>query len=149
MQVKLKLFYLDQNPRLSTYSFRISGQQVERINKVKYLGLVVTKFLEWRTHFTHLKKKLNRAIGLLSKICHHTSQNLLKPSYIYFSKFNKNKNKNNDERVENPKIKRLYYTSKILFEKDSLTNKGMTSFNKIFQQSTSTQHYQNIYKKNS
>ena len=89
MQVKLKLFYLDQNPRLNTYSFRISDQQVERINKVKYLSLVVTKFLEWRTHFTHLKKKLNRAIGLLSKICHHTSQNFLKPSYIYFSKFKK------------------------------------------------------------
>ena len=46
-------------------NFRISGQRVEWINKVKSLGLVVNKFLEWRTHFTHLKK-LNRAIGLLS-----------------------------------------------------------------------------------
>ena len=57
-----------------------------KINEVKYLGLVANKFLEWRTHFTHLKKKLNRAISLLSKICHHTSQNLLKP--IYFLLFN-------------------------------------------------------------
>ena len=50
-------------------NFRISGQRVERINEVKYLGLVVNKILEWRTHFTQLKK-LTRAIGLLSKIRH-------------------------------------------------------------------------------
>ena len=48
-----------------------------------------------------------------------------------------------------PKLKDFITLQNILFEKDSLTNKGMTSFNKIFQQSTSTQHYQNIYKKNS
>ena len=63
-------------------NFRISGQRVEKINEVKYLGLVVNEFLEWKTQFIRLKKKLNQAIGLLSKICHHTSQNLLK--YIYF-----------------------------------------------------------------
>ena len=67
-------------------NFRISGQQVEGINEVKYLGLVFNEFLEWRTHFTHLKKKVNRAIGILSKIYHHTSQNHLKS--IYLSLFN-------------------------------------------------------------
>ena len=64
-------------------NFRRSGQRVERINEVKYLGLVVNEILEWRTHFTQLKKKLNRAIGLLSKIRHHTSRNLLKPIYFH------------------------------------------------------------------
>ena len=46
-------------------------------------------------------------------------------------------NKNN-ERVENPKTKRPYTLQNILFVKDSLTNEGMTSFNKIFQQYTTT-----------
>ena len=68
------------------FNFRISGQQIERTNKVKYLGLVVNEFLEWRTHITHLKKKLNQAFSLLSKIRHHTLKNLLKP--LYFSLFN-------------------------------------------------------------
>ena len=42
-----------------------------------------------------------------------------------------------------PKLKDFITLQNILFEKDSLTNKGMTSFNKIFQQSTSTPRYQN------
>ena len=46
-------------------------------------------------------------------------------------------NKNNG-RVENPKTKRPYTLQNILFVKDSLTNEGMTSFNKIFQQYTTT-----------
>ena len=67
-------------------NFRISGQQIERINQVKYLSLVVNEFFEWRTHFIHLKKNLNQAISLLSKIGHNLSQNLLKS--IYFLLFN-------------------------------------------------------------
>ena len=67
-------------------NFKLSGQRVERIIEVKYVGLVVNEFLKWRTYFTHLKKKLNRAISLFSKIRHHTSQNLLKS--IYFLLFN-------------------------------------------------------------
>ena len=40
------------------------------------------------------------------------------------------------------KLKDFITLQNILFVKDSLTNNGMTSFNKIFQQSTTT-HYQN------
>ena len=96
-------------------NFRISGQREERINEVKYLGLVVNEFLERRTHFTHLKKKLNRAIGILSKIRHHTSQNLLKP--IYFSLFNSHliygcqvwgqHHSNEFRKIENPQEKAI------------------------------------------
>ena len=44
---------------------------------------------------------------------------------------------------KNLKLKDFLTRQNILFLKDSLTNKGMTSFDKIFQQSTAT-HYQNI-----
>ena len=127
-------------------NFRINGQRVERINRVKYLGLVVNEFLVCRTHFIHSKKKLNQTIGLLSKTHDHTSQNL---KSTYFSLFNSHliygckiwvqehtnefkklgklqekaikiikfssqqcyRNKIN-EKVKNPKIQRLHYTSK-------------------------------------
>ena len=63
MQVKQKLFYLFRPKSRANITkhlnFRISGQQVEKINEVKYLGLVVNEFLGLRTQFTHLKKKLN------------------------------------------------------------------------------------------
>ena len=46
-------------------NFRISGQQIERINQVKYLSLVVNEFFEWRTHFIHLKKNLKLSVYFL------------------------------------------------------------------------------------
>ena len=54
-------------------NFRISGQYIGRISEVKYLGLILNEFLSWSTYYTLLKKKLNRAIGLLSKVRHFTS----------------------------------------------------------------------------
>ena len=48
---------------------------------------MLTNFLSREHILPTWKKKLNRAISLLSKIRHHTSQNLLKP-IIYFSLFN-------------------------------------------------------------
>ena len=83
IKAEIILFGPKFRANLSKYlNFRIRGQRVEKINEVKYLSLVVNDFLEWRTQFIRLKEKLNLAIGLLSRIRHHTSQNLLK--YIYF-----------------------------------------------------------------
>ena len=67
-------------------NFRISGQYIGRISEVKYLGLILNEFLSWSTYYTLLKKKLNQAIGLLSKVRHFTSQHLLKT--LYYSLFN-------------------------------------------------------------
>ena len=52
--------------------------------KLSILGL--NDILSWSTYYTSLKKKLNRAIGLLSKVRHFTSQHLLKS--LYYSLFN-------------------------------------------------------------
>ena len=57
-------------------NFRINSQYIGRISEVKYLGLILNEFLSWSTYYTLLKKKLNRAIGLLSKVPHFTSQHL-------------------------------------------------------------------------
>ena len=61
----------------------ISGQYIGRISEVKYLGLILNEFLSWSTYYTLLKKKLNRAICLLSKVRHFTSQHLLKTLYYF------------------------------------------------------------------
>ena len=66
-------------------NFRISGQHIKRTSEVKYLGILFDETLSWNTHLLQLTKKLNRAIGLLSKIRHYSSPDLLKT--IYFSLF--------------------------------------------------------------
>ena len=69
-------------------NFRISGQYIPRTTQVKYLGFTMNEHLDWDLYFSQLKKKLNRGIGLLSKIRHFTPKHLLKT--LYFSLFNSN-----------------------------------------------------------
>ena len=48
---------------------------------VKYLGLVIAEFLHWKAHFTILRAKLERLIGLLAKLRYFVSANLLRTVY--------------------------------------------------------------------
>ena len=48
----------------------------------------MNEHLDWDLYFSQLKKKLNRGIGLLSKIRHFTPKHPLKT--LYFSLFNSN-----------------------------------------------------------
>ena len=67
-------------------NFRVSGQKISPTTNVKYLGVHLNNSLTWEIHFKNLQTKLNRAIGLLSKVRHYTPKSLLKT--IYFSLFN-------------------------------------------------------------
>ena len=67
-------------------NFRVSGQKIEITNSVKYLRIQLNDSLTWKTHLISLLPKLNRAIGLLSKIRYYTPKYLLKT--IYYSLFN-------------------------------------------------------------
>ena len=49
-------------------NFRISGQKINTSSKVRYLGVILEEHLDWNLHINFLKCKLNRAIGILSKI---------------------------------------------------------------------------------
>ena len=68
-------------------NFRVSGQKINTTTSVKYLGVYLNDSLTWETHFKNLIPKLNRAIGLLSKVRHYTPKFLLKTIY-YYSLFN-------------------------------------------------------------
>ena len=62
-------------------NFRVSGQKIVPKCSVKYLGLVIDEFLHWKTHFTILRAKLERSIGLLAKLRYLVSANLLRTVY--------------------------------------------------------------------
>ena len=67
-------------------NFRISGQQIKTSTHVKYLGIHLDQHLDWNLNMTTLQSKLNRAIGLLSKIRHYIPKFLLRA--LYFTLFN-------------------------------------------------------------
>ena len=66
-------------------NFRVSGEKINLTSSVKYLGVYVPPTLTWNTYLLKLIPKLNRAVGLLSKI-RHTPKPLLRT--IYYSLFN-------------------------------------------------------------
>ena len=92
--------------------FRIGGQRIEVSNKVKYLGIILQEHLEWNIHINNLSNKLNRAIGLLSKIRHYVPKFLLRT--IYYALFNSH----------------LIYACQVWGQKETIVRKLLTIQNK-------------------
>ena len=67
-------------------NFKNSGQKVNTTPSVKYFGAYVNDSFTWETHFKNLILKLNKAIGLLSKVRNYMPIFFLKA--IYYSLFN-------------------------------------------------------------
>ena len=63
-------------------NFRIRGQKINISNKVKYLGIQMEQHLDWNVHIKNVIPKLNRAIGILSKILHYLPKFLLKNNLL-------------------------------------------------------------------
>ena len=85
-KTKLTLFRSKRKQIIKYLNFRISGQKINTPNKVKYLGMQMEQHLDWNVHIKNIVPKLNRPIGILSKIRHHVRKFLLKT--IYYSIFN-------------------------------------------------------------
>ena len=66
-------------------NFRISGQKINTCSKVRYLGVILEEHLDWNLHINSLKHKINRAIGILSRIRHYVPKFLLNTLYYNVS----------------------------------------------------------------
>ena len=61
----------------------ISNREIMQEKFIKYLGLLIDSHLSWKYHILHISKKIKRCIGILSKIRHSvTSQVLIQ---LYYS----------------------------------------------------------------
>ena len=64
-------------------NFRVSKEKINPTSSVKYLGGHLIPTLTWNTYLLELIPKLNRTVGLLSKIRHYMSKPLLRTIYYY------------------------------------------------------------------
>ena len=69
------IFKSKQKTITKHFNFRVSDQKIHPTNTVKYLGVYLNDSLTWDTHLTVLLPKLNRAVGLLTKIRHYIHLN--------------------------------------------------------------------------
>ena len=60
---------------------KLDGKRLSPSQSVKYLGVILDEHLQWNDQIAHVKVKLNRAIGILSKIRHNANPTTLKVVY--------------------------------------------------------------------
>ena len=76
-------FHHGRQPK-STLSIKIDNIDVEEKSTVKYLGTIIDNRLTWKPHIQHIKTKLSRALGIISKIRYFSSENVLLDLYYSF-----------------------------------------------------------------
>ena len=71
---KTELIFFRSKQHLLNYdhiSIKFNGVKLTPVDYVKYLGMYIDKYLSWNFHILQLNKKLSRANGILSKLCHY------------------------------------------------------------------------------
>ena len=59
----------------------IRNQQITQENGIKYLGILIDLQLNWKIHISELSKKISRGIGIVAKLRHYISIDVLLQIY--------------------------------------------------------------------
>ena len=70
-KTKLIIFHRNTASIDHTLKLKLDGKRLSPSQSVKYLGVLLDEHLQWSDQIAHVKIKLNRAIGILSKIRHN------------------------------------------------------------------------------
>ena len=46
----------------------INGTQLQEVSSTKDLGLIIDNKLKWRDHIAHIKNKISRGIGIITRL---------------------------------------------------------------------------------
>ena len=71
--------------KINSFKFKLDGKRLVPTKSVKYLGVLLDEHLHWNEQISQVKMKLNRAIGILSKLRYNANLSVLK--IIYYSLF--------------------------------------------------------------
>ena len=71
------------NKKCSSNEFRVSINETsfEKCDRYKYLGVVIDNKLNWKAHVEHISSKVSKACGVLAKLRHCLSSNVLVEIY--------------------------------------------------------------------
>ena len=81
-KTKIALFRSKRKTITKKLNFQISGQNIPISKSVKYLGVMLNENLSWDSHMAYILPKLNRGLGLLSKIRYYVPKFLLRTIFL-------------------------------------------------------------------
>ena len=87
-KTKLIIFHRNTVSIDHTLKLKRDGKRLSPSQSVKYLGVLLDEHLQWNDQIAHVKIRLNRAIGIFSKIRHNANPTILK--VVYHSLFGSN-----------------------------------------------------------
>ena len=64
-----------------SFKFKLDGKRLVPTHSVKYLGVLIDEHLLWNKQVAQIKMRLNRAIGMLSKLRINANFQILKTAY--------------------------------------------------------------------
>ena len=75
------IFHPAQKITHHTTRLFINNKEIKQEKCIKYLGISIDSHLSWKSHILHISKKIKRCIGILSKIRHFVSTQILTQLY--------------------------------------------------------------------
>ena len=67
-----------------TSNIQINGLNVSRVFNTKFLGIIIDHRLNWNEHIHHIKSKLSKSIGIISKAKKYLNTETLLTLYYSF-----------------------------------------------------------------
>ena len=77
------MIFTKKKSNITNTCIKMDGIALERVDEVKYLGVVLNENLNWKGHINYLKKKIVRGSYILAKLRHYVGLPTLK--MVYFS----------------------------------------------------------------
>ena len=65
---KSKFMLITKRRKIPKFSVKINGSPLESCDSYKYLGVIIDKKLNWKSHITHISPKIIMACGALAKL---------------------------------------------------------------------------------
>lgn len=79
------MVFAGNKPYLADFNVAICGQLIQRTHCTKYLGIFIDDRLVWRAHINHIVSKLSKSLGILHKVKHMLTTDIL--ITLYYTMF--------------------------------------------------------------
>jgi len=78
------LFTTKKRKDIPVNSLKLNGVEIERVEKTKFLGVVIDERLNWSFHINYIKKKISKNIGIIYKARNYFNDSTLLTLYYTF-----------------------------------------------------------------
>ena len=81
---KTKYIIFGNRPTNTDKNLTINNIEIERVNEIKFLGVIIDNKLSWKPHIMYIKSKMSKSLAVLYKVKDFINQSSLYTLYCSF-----------------------------------------------------------------